>query len=60
VDIEHLFALVKAFHGANDDTIGVLAAKARLSNYVRHEKYLSWEAIRPSAAAYNINVYSPW
>jgi hypothetical protein len=37
VDVQHLLTLVKAFDGAHDNTVGVLAAKTRLGNYVSHE-----------------------
>src|SRR5688572_12986317 len=36
MDVEHLIAFVKAFHWAYNDAIGVLAAKAGLSNDVGH------------------------
>jgi hypothetical protein len=36
MDIEHLFAFIEALDGADDDTVGVLAAKAGLSNDVSH------------------------
>ena len=37
VDIKHLLAFVKAFYGANNNTICVLTAKTRLANNMRHE-----------------------
>lgn len=36
VDVEHLLAFVEAFHGANNDAIGVLARETRRCNYVSH------------------------
>jgi hypothetical protein len=36
MDVQHLLAFIEAFDGANDDAIGVLAAKAGLRNYVGH------------------------
>ncbi len=37
MDVENLLAFVEALHRANHHTIGVLAAKARFANDVRHE-----------------------
>src|ERR1044072_4113507 len=37
VDVQHLLTLVKALDRADNDTVGVLASKTRLSNYVSHE-----------------------
>src|SRR6056297_297964 len=36
MDVQHLIALVKAFHGAYNDTVGVFASLARLGNDVCH------------------------
>jgi len=41
MDIEHLLALVEAFDGADDNTVGISAANARLGNNVSHETCLS-------------------
>jgi hypothetical protein len=38
VNEQHGFALVKAFHGANSHTIGVLAVKAWFCHHVCHRK----------------------
>jgi hypothetical protein len=40
MDIEHLIALVEAFHGANHDAIGVFASRARLGDDMCHDLIL--------------------
>jgi hypothetical protein len=37
MDIKHLIAFVKAFYGANNNTICILTAKTGLANNMRHE-----------------------
>jgi hypothetical protein len=37
MDVKNLVAFIEAFHRANHYAIGVLAAKARFANDVRHE-----------------------
>lgn len=37
MNVENLIALVEAFDGANNNTVGVFATKARLSNHVSHD-----------------------
>jgi hypothetical protein len=36
VNVENLFTFVEAFDRAHDDTVGVFAGKARLTNNVSH------------------------
>jgi hypothetical protein len=38
MNVKDLLTLIKAFHRANDHTIGVLAGETRFANYVRHLK----------------------
>jgi hypothetical protein len=41
VDVQHLIPFVEALDGANDHTVGVLAAETGLANDVCHGSYLS-------------------
>src|SRR5262249_44343138 len=43
MDVQNLLAFVEAFHRAHHHAIGVLAAKARFANNVRHESRSSKE-----------------
>jgi hypothetical protein len=42
MDVDHLLAFVEALYRTDDNTIGIAAANARLSNYVSHEPCLSY------------------
>jgi hypothetical protein len=37
MDVDHLVALVEAFHGAHHDAVGVLAGETRLGDDVGHD-----------------------
>jgi hypothetical protein len=43
VDVEHLFALIKALDRTDDDAVGILAGKARLRNHVSHDASTPWQ-----------------
>ena len=36
MNVQHLLTFIKTFNRADDDAIGVFAAKARLGNYMSH------------------------
>ena len=42
VDVKDLITFIKALDWANHNTVGVLACKARLSNYVSHRNIISY------------------
>jgi hypothetical protein len=39
VDVQHLFTLIEAFDGADDDTVGVFAPETGLCNDVSHGRF---------------------
>jgi hypothetical protein len=37
MNVQHLLSLIEAFYGAHNDTVGVLACEAGLSNHMGHD-----------------------